>query len=144
MEQKNYRFLVVDDHLMLRQMVTITLNRSGFDIIDTANDGAVALQKIKDAANQSKPYDVVLLDWSMPNLNGYELLVSCRADPRLSRMAIVMLTSESEDENVSKAMDAGATAYITKPFKPENIIKKLEYIHLWRSSGHAQEVGGLA
>jgi two-component system chemotaxis response regulator CheY len=144
MEQKDYKFLVVDDHLMLRQMVSITLKRSGFENIDTANDGALALSKIQEAANQSAPYDVVFLDWSMPNLNGYQLLLSCRSDKRLDNMAIIMLTSESEDDNVSKAMESGATAYITKPFKPENIIKKLEYVGLWKDSQNFREVGGVA
>ena len=134
MEQKNYKFLIVDDHLMMRQIVSITLNRSGFTNLDTANDGDVALEKIQAAADQSNPYDVVFLDWGLPNLDGFQLLVSLRKDPRLENMAIIMLTSEAEEASVQKALESGATAYITKPFKPENIISKLEYIQQWRES----------
>ena len=131
MELKDCRFLVVDDHLLLRQTVDRMLNDFGVTSIDTAVDGIVALDKIKAAAASSTPYHIVLLDWSMPNLSGYEVLTTCRGDASLNGMAIVMLTAESEDINIIKALDAGATAYVTKPFTPEMLLAKLEDVILW-------------
>jgi two-component system chemotaxis response regulator CheY len=129
---KDYKILVVDDHLMMRQMVLITLNRLGFTSIDSAVDGSDALNKIKLAAQKNQAYDVVFLDWSMPEPSGYDVLLLCRKDPLLSDMAIIMLTSESEEENVNKALAVGANAYITKPFQPDVVLKKLEIVHAKR------------
>jgi two-component system chemotaxis response regulator CheY len=122
-------------------MLAFTLNRSGCNFVEMADDGVIALEKIKDSIRLAQTYDVVFLDWSMPNLDGFDLLLSCRADPQLNNMAIVMLTSESEGENIAKAMSAGATAYITKPFKPEDISRQLDYIHSWRLARHTKEAG---
>jgi two-component system, chemotaxis family, chemotaxis protein CheY len=131
MELKDCRFLVVDDHLLLRQMVGAMLSDWGITNVDMAVDGVVALDKIKTAAASSTPYNIVLLDWSMPNLNGYEVLTACRQDASLNGMAIVMLTAESEDINIIKALNAGATGYVTKPFTPDTLIAKLEDVIMW-------------
>lgn len=139
MEQKNYKILVVDDHSLIRQMVTITLKRSGFTQIDAADDGVTALAHINAALEQGTPFDVVFLDWSMPNHNGYEMLQICRKDSRLNKMAIIMLTSESEDGNITMALDAGANAYITKPFRPEHITQKLDEVEAWRKTLASQK-----
>ncbi len=131
MDLKSYKNLVVDDHFLLRQMVSTTLKENGFTAIDWAVDGVNGLQKIKDAHDQGVPYQVVLLDWSMPNMTGYEVLRVCRGDKRFDNTAIVMLSAESEDLNIVSALEAGATAYITKPFKPEILLKKLEDVAVW-------------
>lgn len=133
MELAQLRFLVVDDHFLLRQMVSTALKTHGVTAIDFASDGEDALSKTNQAQNDHKPYDILLLDWSMPKLNGYDLLRLLRGDKRHSKTAIVMLTAESEDKNIIKALEAGATAFITKPFQPDSLINKLDDVVKWRS-----------
>jgi two-component system, chemotaxis family, chemotaxis protein CheY len=133
MDLKNHRFLVIDDHSLILRMVAATLRENGATEIDEASDGAAAIEKIRKAAQDSNPYHVVMLDWALPRINGYEILLTCRADPRCNNMAVIMLTAESEETNIVKALEAGATAYITKPFKPDQFLKKLEDVLNWRA-----------
>ena len=134
MDQVNYKFLVVDDHLVMRQMVSILLTRFGLTEIDTAKDGVEALSKIEAAAEASNPYDIVFLDWGLPNMNGFQLLTTLRKEPKYKNMAIIMMSSESSDSHIAKAIVAGATSYITKPFKPDDILKNIDYLEPWRKS----------
>lgn len=125
------KFLVVDDHLMVRELVTRTLAGQNAKLIDIASNGEEALKKITTSLNASNPYNVVFLDWNMPKMDGFEMLAKCRCDDRLNDMAIIMLTAESDEANIIKALSAGATAYIVKPFKEEVILKRLENIVSW-------------
>ena len=125
------KFLIVDDHLMVRELVTKTLAGQNAKLIDVASNGQEALLKVKDALNASNPYNIVFLDWNMPRMNGFEMLAECRSDARLNDMAIIMLTAESDESNIIKALSAGATAYIVTPFKEEVILKRLENIVSW-------------
>jgi two-component system, chemotaxis family, chemotaxis protein CheY len=134
MDLAHYKFLVVDDHSLIRRIVISELKKLGASGADEAADGAEAIQKIRSANLAGAPYHTVFLDWTMPNVNGPEVLSACRADRTLDNMAIVMLSSESEEENVLKALEAGATAYITKPFKAEMLDQKLEDVLKWKSS----------
>jgi two-component system chemotaxis response regulator CheY len=133
MELKDYKFLVVDDHFLLRQMVATTLKEFGYANCDTANDGIQGLEKIRQMKNGGSRYHVVFLDLNMPNLSGYEVLEHCRLDRELDDMAIIVISSESEEANILKVMKAGATAYITKPFRAEAILAKLKDIEVWRN-----------
>ena len=132
MDFSTLKFLVVDDHALLRHVLRSSLQPYGIRNLDWAIDGIEALEKIKTASAQNAPYDVVFLDWNMPRMSGFDVLSSCRNDRQLDRMAIVMLTAESETDSITRAMGAGATAYITKPFQPETIVKKLEDIAVWQ------------
>ncbi|MDR3425138.1 MAG: response regulator [Alphaproteobacteria bacterium] len=127
------RILIVDDHSLMRRMVAAELRKLGNPEIDEAADGESALQKINEASAGGKPYQMVFLDWTMPKLDGFSVLTACRAHAALKDMPIIMLTSESEEANLVKALEAGATAYIAKPFKPEDICKKVLDVMEWNA-----------
>lgn len=126
------KFLIIDDHALVRRMVRIILQEQGNPPVDEATGGADGLARLNQAATDGKPYTTVFLDWSMPEMNGYDVLLAIRAVARHATTAVVMLTAEADDTNIVKAMEAGATAYITKPFKPETITEKLSAIAAWR------------
>lgn len=133
MKLQDCRLLVVDDHFLLRQMVSTALEGAGVAKPAFSTDGVDALDKINAAHTAGQAFDILLLDWSMPKMNGYDLLRALRGDHRHDKTAIVMLTAESEDKNIIKALEAGATAFITKPFQPDDLIKKLHEVAQWRS-----------
>lgn len=139
MDLGGYRFLVVDDHSLMRQMVVSELRCNNGQSIIEAIDGVDGLKKIRQAKEENAPFDIVFLDLSMPQMDGFAVLKACRADKALDGMAIVMVTSESEDLNVLQALEEGATAYITKPFLAGDVSSKLEDVLLWvaRSKGGA-------
>jgi two-component system chemotaxis response regulator CheY len=82
-----------------------------------------------DAAYNSSPFDLVFLDWNMPEMDGFSLLQKCRADVRFKNLPIVMVTAESERQYVLKALSAGATDYITKPFSNETLRQKIAVLN---------------
>ncbi|MBU3917235.1 response regulator [bacterium] len=114
--------LTVDDSASVRQMVTFTLKNEGYNIIE-AVDGVDALKKIEE-----RPADMVITDLNMPNMDGIELIQKLRANPKFKFIPIIFLTTESQSEKKQAGKDAGATGWIVKPFKPEqlvNVIKKV-------------------
>jgi len=141
MDLAGYKFLIVDDHSLIRRIVISELKNLGAVGADEAADGIEAIQKIRSASQAGTPYQIIFLDWTMPNMNGPEVLAACRADESMDDTAIIMLSSESEEEHVVKALEAGATAYITKPFKPENLVQKLEDVMKWKSRNKAEKHG---
>jgi two-component system, chemotaxis family, chemotaxis protein CheY len=136
----NYKFLIADDHFLLRQILSNTLKEVGATKIDWAIDGQDAITKIKEACDQGVPYDIVCLDWGMPKMNGLDVLKLCRQDNRFDDMAIVMVTAESEETNILNAIEEGATSYITKPFKADLLAKKLDELVLWLEKKRAKTV----
>lgn len=126
--QQNYRILVVDDNMMIRQMVTAQLNKLGYTDIEKAVNGADAFAKLEAAYANGKPFNITFLDWNMPELNGFEVLRKCRMDARFMPMPIIMLSAESEQRNILQALKAGATSYIIKPLTPEILEKKMAQV----------------
>lgn len=108
--------LTVDDSPSIRQMVKVTLEPAGHSVIE-AGDGAQGLTQ----AQSSRP-DLVITDLNMPNMNGLELIRALRKLPQLTGLPIVFLTTESNDAVKQEAKNAGATGWITKPFKPEQLL----------------------
>jgi two-component system chemotaxis response regulator CheY len=108
--------LTVDDSPSIRQMIKIVLGPGGHSVIE-AGDGAQGLEK----ARSSRP-DLVITDLNMPVMNGIELIKALRALPALAGLPIVFLTTESSDAVKQQAKAAGATGWITKPFKPEQLL----------------------
>lgn len=127
----NLKVLVADDHFLIRQFVRNTLQESRVTNVTTAADGGEAIDLIQKARSDSEPYDVVFLDWNMPTISGLEVLSSFRAKPEYADTAFVMLTAESEQQNIMKAIKAGATSYIIKPVSPTDLSKKLFEINEW-------------
>jgi two-component system chemotaxis response regulator CheY len=108
--------LSVDDSASIRQLVVFTLEKEGYEVV-SAVDGQDALVKAKAQA-----VDMVITDLNMPNVDGIELIQALRADPAFKFMPIVMLTTESAMNKKDAGKLAGATGWIVKPFKPEQLI----------------------
>lgn len=117
------KFLVVDDFSTMRRIVRNLLKELGFTNIDEAEDGVVALQKLKAAQ-----FDFVVSDWNMPNMTGIELLRAIRADAALKHLPVLMITAEAKKENIVEAAQAGANGYIVKPFTAATLDEKLQKI----------------
>ena len=132
LDLSEFKILIVDDHALLRHMVQNALTPFGLKNLDWALDGDDALEKIQAARARDAGYDVVFLDWNMPRKNGLEVLKACRLDKSYAHMAIVMLTAEAEPDNIVRAIEAGATAYITKPFQANSLVEKLQDVIAWR------------
>ncbi|MGZ3770807.1 MAG: response regulator [Bdellovibrio sp.] len=122
------KILLVDDFEMVRVMLRNTLEGLGYTDIEEAEDGRVALVKIKEAQKNSIPYEMVFCDWNMPDVTGLEVLESCRGQLEFKSLPIVMVTAESERQQVVRALKAGATDYIVKPVTPEILEKKINQI----------------
>ncbi|QDX81379.1 two-component system response regulator [Denitratisoma sp. DHT3] len=114
------KFLVVDDFSTMRRIVRNLLKELGFTNVEEAEDGAVALQKLKGGG-----FDFVVSDWNMPNMDGLTLLQMVRADPQLKHLPLLMITAEAKKENIIAAAQAGASGYIVKPFTAATLNEKL-------------------
>lgn len=130
-QMNDLKILVVDDHFLIRQFVRNTLQDSKINDVQTAADGNEAIDLIEKAYEFKQPYDIVFLDWNMPTISGIEVLNFFRAKPDFAGTAFVMLTAESEQQNIMKAIKAGATSYIIKPVAPADLSKKLGEIYEW-------------
>ena len=117
------RFLVVDDFSTMRRIVRNLLKELGFAKVDEAEDGAIALQKLKAGG-----FDFVVSDWNMPNMDGLQLLQAVRADPALKHLPVLMITAEAKKENIIAAAQSGASGYIVKPFTAATLGEKLDKI----------------
>jgi two-component system chemotaxis response regulator CheY len=108
--------LTVDDSPSIRQMIKVVLAPAGHNVIE-AGDGAQGLEKVK-----ASRVDLVITDLNMPVMNGLELIRALRKLPSFTGVPIVFLTTESNDAIKQEAKGAGATGWITKPFKPEQLL----------------------
>jgi two-component system cell cycle response regulator len=112
MSQRPARLLVVDDDPINRRLLASYLAREGHDVA-TADDGAAGW-----ALLQREPFDLVLLDVLMPELDGYEVLERLRADPGLRHLPVVMISSVEETDSIVRCIELGADDYLPKPFSP--------------------------
>jgi two-component system chemotaxis response regulator CheY len=117
------RFLVVDDFTTMRRILRNLLRELGFANVEEAEDGAVALQKLKNGN-----FDFVITDWNMPNLDGLELLQAIRSTASLRHLPVLMVTAEAKKENIIAAAQAGASGYIIKPFTGATLSEKMSKI----------------
>lgn len=117
------KILVVDDFATMRRIVRTLLKELGFENVDEAEDGVIALAKLKTG-----DFQFVVTDWNMPNMTGLELLQSIRADARLKDLPVLMITAEAKKENIVAAAQAGASGYIVKPFTAATLDEKLKRI----------------
>ena len=120
MSDPKMKFLVVDDFSTMRRIVRNLLKELGFTNVDEAEDGQIALQKLN-----SLPFDFVVTDWNMPNMDGLTLLQNIRATPSLKHLPVLMITAEAKKENIIAAAQAGASGYIVKPFTAATLSEKL-------------------
>ena len=113
--------LVVDDYSTMIRIIRNLLKQIGFENIDDASDGSMALNKMR-----AKKYGLVISDWNMEPMTGYELLRHVRADENLRSTPFIMVTAESKTENVIAAKKAGVNNYIVKPFNAQTLKTKIE------------------
>jgi two-component system chemotaxis response regulator CheY len=119
----NPRFLVVDDFSTMRRIVRNLLKESGFAECDEAEDGVVALQKLR-----TSNFDFVVSDINMPNMNGFELLAEIKKDDKLKHIPVLMVTAEARKEDIVLAAQQGAAGYIVKPFTKATLEEKVTHI----------------
>ena len=117
------RFLIVDDFSTMRRIVRGLLKESGYHNADEAEDGVVALHKLR---NES--YGFVVSDINMPNMNGFELLNAIKADEGLKHLPVLMVTAEARKEDIVRAAQEGAAGYIVKPFTKATLDEKVQKI----------------
>jgi two-component system chemotaxis response regulator CheY len=115
--------LVVDDYNTMIRIIRNLLRQLGFEHIDDASDGSVALSKMRQ-----RKYGLVISDWNMEPMTGYDLLQEVRADPALAATPFIMVTAESKTENVIAAKKAGVSNYIVKPFNAQTLKNKIEAV----------------
>jgi len=114
------KVLIVDDYSTMLRIIKNLLNQIGFTDIDQASDGKQALEKFKQAN-----YGLVISDWNMEPMNGFEFLQAVRAGNHNNNVPFIMATAESKTENVIKAKEAGVSNYIIKPFNAETLKGKI-------------------
>ena len=115
--------LVVDDYGTMVRIIRNLLRQIGFADVDDAKDGTTALEKL-----HSRRYGLVISDWNMEPMTGYDLLRQVRADPGLGEIPFIMVTAESKTENVIAAKKAGVNNYIVKPFNAATLKTKMEAV----------------
>jgi two-component system chemotaxis response regulator CheY len=119
----NMSVLVVDDYSTMIRIIRNLLRQLGFADVDDASDGAAALEKMN-----AKRYGLVISDWNMEPMTGYDLLCQVRANPDLETTPFIMVTAESKTENVIAAKKAGVDNYIVKPFNAQTLKAKIEAV----------------
>src|SRR5579864_5620902 len=117
------KFLVVDDFSTMRRIVKNLLQELGYANIEEADDGATALPML-----QAGDYDFLITDWNMPTMPGLALLKAVRADPKLAKIPVLMVTAEAKREQIVEAAKAGVNGYVIKPFTAQVLAEKLEKI----------------
>ncbi|MDA8113483.1 MULTISPECIES: chemotaxis response regulator CheY [Acidithiobacillus] len=120
---KSIHILVVDDFSTMRRIVRNLLRELGFSNFDEAEDGVQALQRLRN-----RPFDFVVSDWNMPNMQGIDLLRAIRADAQLKHIPVLMVTAEAKRENILEAAQAGVNGYIVKPFTADTLKEKLDAV----------------
>lgn len=125
------RFIVVDDHMLMRKTLSQYLRELGYDKIDVAINGKDAMEKIGAKVLVGESYDIAFIDMNMPVMDGMELLRACRNNKSLDKTALVMLTGECERQKVIEAMKAGVTSYIIKPISKTVLAEKMANILKW-------------
>jgi two-component system chemotaxis response regulator CheY len=115
--------LVVDDYSTMVRIVRNLLKQFGFVDIDDAGDGKAALAKL-----HGRKYGLVISDWNMEPMTGYDLLKEVRADPHLAQTPFIMVTAESKIDNVIAAKKAGVSNYIVKPFNAQTLKSKIDAV----------------
>jgi two-component system, chemotaxis family, chemotaxis protein CheY len=119
----NMSILIVDDYKTMLRIIRNLLKQLGFNNVDEATDGSMALQKLSD-----KDYGLVISDWNMEPMTGIQLLREVRADSKLKALPFIMITAESKTENVVAAKEAGVNNYIVKPFNAATLKTKLSTV----------------
>lgn len=120
MKPDDLKFLIVDDFSTMRRIVRNLLKELGYNNVDEAEDGQIALGKLRNGF-----FNFVVSDINMPNMNGFELLREIRADDSLRKLPVLLVTAEAKKEDIVLAAQIGANGYIVKPFTKATLEDKL-------------------
>jgi two-component system chemotaxis response regulator CheY len=114
------RAMVVDDSRAMRTIVGRILKEIGFEVREAGNG-----QEAIDSLRTNGPVDLAMVDWNMPVMNGIDLVKAVRADPAFAEVKLMMITTEADVQNVSRALEEGANEYLMKPFTKDAVVEKL-------------------
>lgn len=117
------RALVIDDSRVVRIIIGQILREIGMEVLE-ATDGVEALEQIKNHSDVK----LMLVDWNMPRMNGFDFIRAVRSDPAYDAVRILMVTSEAQSEQVTRALNAGANEYLMKPFTKDVLVAKLNLL----------------
>ncbi len=120
---KEMKILIVDDFSTMRRIIKNLLRDLGFNNTAEADDGTTALPIL-----QSGSFDFLVTDWNMPGMSGIDLLKAVRADARLAKMPVLMVTAEQKRDQIIEAAQAGVNGYIVKPFTAVTLKEKIDKI----------------
>lgn len=119
--------LVVDDDTDIRELIAWKLNQAGYGIIAEA-DGEAGLAAATGGTAIGVRPDLVILDWTMPRMNGLDVCRALRADPTTADIPIILLTAKAQESEVERGFTAGADDYIVKPFSPREMLRRVEVL----------------
>lgn len=132
------RFLVVDDFSTMRRIIKNFLNDLGYNNVQEADDGITALPVLRTGN-----IDFLITDWNMPGMQGLDLLKAVRADAKLAKLPVLMLTAEAKRDQIIEAAQAGVNGYVVKPFTSQTLKDKLDKILAGKGAGQqAQQAAG--
>ncbi|MGZ8907537.1 MAG: response regulator [Methylobacter sp.] len=114
------KILIVDDVLSMRSLAKAILREAGFAHVFDAPDGQEALKLMRKVK-----VNIVVCDWNMPVMSGLDFFKAVQEEPKLAGTPFIMLTSSSEGSKVKEAIEAGITSYMIKPYKPADLVKKI-------------------
>jgi two-component system chemotaxis response regulator CheY len=121
--REDLEVLIVEDRQVMLKIIRRLMVQLGYAKVDEAANGVQALEKIRQ-----KQYDLILSDWNMDSMSGFDLLKIVRADPATRDTPFILVTAESKPENILAAKAAGASGYLVKPFKLDVLEKTLDYV----------------
>ena len=120
---KDMKFLVVDDYSTMRRIIKNLLHDLGYANVTEADDGNTALPLLQNGS-----FDFLITDWNMPGMAGLDLLKAVRANEKLKKMPVLMLTAEAKREQIVEAAQAGVSGYVIKPFTAQTLKEKIDKI----------------
>lgn len=127
MISRELKILVVEDTIAARVVIRNILQGDGFKNIVEVGDGNLAWREIQNAKKTAKYFELLLVDWNMPNMNGLELLKKIRqdSDEKIAKTPFMMLTAITEKDRIFEAISAGANNYLSKPFTSDMVLDKM-------------------
>lgn len=128
MMNRKPRILVVDDFETVRLLFVKCLGELGIVDVDQSDNGEDALEQMKKAQAQNRPYDLIFVDWNMPKMNGLELLTAVRKSEEFKEVPFVMVTANSDENAVVEAMRAGVSEYLVKPFDTKSLGRTVQRV----------------
>lgn len=120
---KNMKILIVDDFSTMRRIIKGLLHELGFNNLEEADDGNTALPLLRGGN-----FDFLITDWNMPGMSGLDLLKHVRADAKLGKMPVLLVTAEAKREQIVEAAQAGVNGYVVKPFTANTLKEKMDKI----------------